>query len=202
MVTDRAAFVAVIVTLPLLVVVMTGPASAHADLLGSTPSPGQKLVQPPEEVTLEFSEPIDPDFTSLTLTRGDEEAVTLTPRVARGVVTAAVPPAQADGPDRTPAGTFVKWTLAYRVVSDDGHTVAGRIRFAVRPTPAPSQPTPSPPASTPPASEPAGAAAGQSETVEGQGARTLTAAVLGAVVLVGGAAMMFFLSRRRAESDR
>jgi copper transport protein len=54
-----------IALLCLLVVVDPTPVTAHAVLLRSSPPTGQTLTRPPEQVTLLFSEPIDPLFSAV-----------------------------------------------------------------------------------------------------------------------------------------
>ena len=115
------------------------PASAHTDLIDSTPSAGAGLDKPPTRMGLTFSEDVDPRYATLILTVADADPVSLKVSVNEATVTAA-PPADAIG-----SGT---WTLAYRVVSADGHPVTGALSFAVAPRvvaePSPTRPAPTP----------------------------------------------------------
>ncbi|GAA3680614.1 hypothetical protein GCM10022237_44590 [Nocardioides ginsengisoli] len=102
------------------------PASAHAGLVTSDPAEGQRLDRLPASVSLEFSEPIGtPAYVVVTAADGT--------RVDRGEV-------KVDGPSvsvavaRKGAGKGAAkggYEIAYRVVSEDGHAVAGTIGFAV-----------------------------------------------------------------------
>lgn len=97
-----------------------GPAGAHASLVGSEPADGAVLAAPPEELALRFSEAVTPLV--LKLVRPDGGGVVLdAPAAAAEVIRAGLP---ADlGP-----GTHV---LSWRVVSADGHPVAGALLFSV-----------------------------------------------------------------------
>lgn len=97
------------------------PASAHASLVGSDPEAGQRLDRLPERVTLEFSEPIsEPAYVVVTApdgSRADQDEV----RVDGAEVSVALA-------GSAPEGTY---GAAFRVVSEDGHPVTGRISFVV-----------------------------------------------------------------------
>jgi copper transport protein len=60
-----------------LVAIDASWATAHAVLLRSTPSPRQSLSQPPPRVTLLFSEPIDPVFSSVRILDANNQRVDL-----------------------------------------------------------------------------------------------------------------------------
>jgi len=101
----------------------TGAAGAHAVLISSTPSVGERLVTTPPEVSLTFSEGVSADLGGLTVLDSSGESVT------SGAVEQPRPeqvrvPLQPDLAD----GTYL---ASYRVISGDGHPVAGTIVFAV-----------------------------------------------------------------------
>lgn len=97
------------------------PASAHASLVASDPEAGQRFAALPEQVRLEFSEPISaPAYVVVTApdgSRADQGEV----RIDDAVVSVALG-------GSAPAGTY---SAAFRVVSEDGHPVTGRIVFVV-----------------------------------------------------------------------
>lgn len=94
------------------------PAYAHADLTGTDPVNSQTLETAPEQITLTFNE----DVTLLESTElRSETTVNYDAEVNAGVVILT--------PERPlDKGT---WTLAWRVVSSDGHPVGGTLRFTI-----------------------------------------------------------------------
>jgi copper transport protein len=128
-----AALVATIVAL-----VAPAAASAHATLTRTSPSASATLTQPPKQVSLTYSEPIEPRFAIVSVTDAAGKQVT------------AGPPNRASS-DPTTLVTRLRpistgWYLVYwRVVSADGHPVRGAFTFAVGPNagPAPQFPIPS-----------------------------------------------------------
>ena len=101
------------------------PAFGHAQLVLSTPAPGEVLPQPPPELRLTFSEPIEGGYTSADLIGGDgavllERAGQPDP-ADRYTLVVAVPPL-ADG----------AYTVLWRTLSAaDGHTAQGFLVFGV-----------------------------------------------------------------------
>jgi copper resistance protein C len=130
----------------LLVFGPAAPALAHDALKSSSPAKGAKI-ESLDEIRLEFSAKVRMPFV---LVRGDGDAEHQSgkPEVDGAVVTQAV-----DGP--LPDG---KYTIAYRVVSSDGHPIEGEIPFRVEGAKTPS-PSPAETSSGPPASPPASSAA-------------------------------------------
>jgi copper transport protein len=111
--------VATLMTIVLALVLAT-PAFAHAALVSSDPANGAVLNASPQAIDLTFSEPVSPLAASLVAPDGT--AGPLTGFSSSGsVLTIAIPP-----DDR--AGTRV---VSWRVVSDDGHPVAGALVFSV-----------------------------------------------------------------------
>jgi len=100
------------------------PALAHATLLQQTPAAGGRLDEPPDQVRLRFSEPVDAEFDPLKVydaegDRVDEDDARVDPNDARVVV---------EGLKELPKGSYkVEW----RVTSVDGHVVSGEYGFSV-----------------------------------------------------------------------
>jgi len=113
-----------LMVLPLL----ASPAAAHAELVSSTPAASTSLVQPPAEVELTFSEPIDLATAVVELLDPSQNAVPGIGEPAldqRGVVVTVQLPALDPG----------VYTVSYQVVSAvDGHATAGLFAFVVDPT--------------------------------------------------------------------
>lgn len=119
--TVRGLVVGIMATLVMLVGAV--PAHGHAELTSSDPKDGSRLESAPAALSFTFGEQV--------LEQGN--AVTLTD-VASGA-RLQVGPLEVDGdtvsvawPDQSPAGQF---RAAYRVVSADGHPIAGTITFTV-----------------------------------------------------------------------
>jgi copper transport protein len=99
---------------------LSAPAFAHAALISSNPENGAVLNSGPSAVDLTFSEPVSP--LAANIVAPDGAAVPLTDLSSSGsVLTIALPP-------DSEAGTRV---VSWRVVSDDGHPVAGALVFSV-----------------------------------------------------------------------
>ncbi|MBL1379521.1 copper resistance CopC/CopD family protein [Zobellella iuensis] len=103
----------------LLILLGSGGARAHAVLLHSVPAEGSLLNESPAWLVLQFNERVSPLV--LTLIGPDGE-----PQRLEGVQSAQqlrieVPAALAPG----------NWLLSWRVVSADGHPIAGALAFAV-----------------------------------------------------------------------
>ena len=120
-----------------LVVMPASGAFAHAGLAFSNPEDGAALEVAPEEVVLTFTEELLSDLVEISVLDADDNPVVVT-----------------ELPQTPPPGTDVKvpwpadlppgeYSVAFRVVSADGHPVTGRVTFsfasqretAVEPTP-------------------------------------------------------------------
>ncbi|HYM52658.1 MAG TPA: copper resistance CopC family protein, partial [Candidatus Dormibacteraeota bacterium] len=117
-----------------------GTVRAHAELLASDPAANASLPEPPERLTLTFSEPIDLVTARVALLDNRQAevpgvgALNLDP--AGSTATAALPSLE--------PGTY---TVSYQVTSaTDGHITAGIFAFLVDPTG--SQPPPTLPTET------------------------------------------------------
>jgi methionine-rich copper-binding protein CopC len=106
--------------------VWCAPALAHARLLEETPASGASLAEPPEQVRLRFSEPVDAEFDPLKVydaegDRVDEDDARMDPDDARVLVA---------GLQDLPEGSYrVEW----RVTSIDGHVIEDAYAFNVTP---------------------------------------------------------------------
>jgi copper resistance protein C len=107
--------------IPLLLVLATGQASAHAMLDHAEPRVGNKVATAPREVTLWFTQKLEPAFSSVTVTNAEGQRVdTGKPRVSGNQMSVALRSAG--------AGTYrVNW----RVLSVDAHTTDGSFTFQV-----------------------------------------------------------------------
>jgi methionine-rich copper-binding protein CopC len=100
--------------------VTAGPTAAHAILVGVTPADGSTTRTAPARVVLRFDEGIrDPSVVVVTGPRGraDHGRTTV-------LDTTVTVPVSVTGPGR--------YTVAYRVLSVDGHPVSGRTTFTYR----------------------------------------------------------------------
>ena len=95
-------------------------ASAHATLVATAPGDGSVVAQAPKMVQLLFNEPVSPGAIKLIDADGrtrDDATV----RVTDKAVLIALP-------ENLPRGTQV---ISYRVISEDGHPVAGSMMFSI-----------------------------------------------------------------------
>jgi copper transport protein len=106
-------------------------AFAHAALLRTTPSASGTVNTSPKQLTLTYSEAVEPRFAIVSVTNAGAEQQT------------AGPPARAPAnPDtlvvplkKLAEGWYLVW---WRVISADGHPVRGAFTFAVGPNPGPA----------------------------------------------------------------
>lgn len=123
----------------LLVLIPASGAAGHAGLLSSNPEDGATLDIAPDQVVLTFSEELLSDLVEISVLDADDNPVVVT-----------------EVPQTPPPGTDVKvpwpadlapgeYSVAFRVVSADGHPVTGRITFSYAnvvqesPTPTPAE---------------------------------------------------------------
>ncbi|SRR5229473_5114173 len=107
--------------IPLLLFVASGQASAHALLDHAEPRVGNKVATPPRQVTLWFTQKLEPAFSSVTVTNGGGQRVDSgKARVSGNQMSVSLRPGG--------AGTYqVNW----RVLSADAHTTDGTFTFQV-----------------------------------------------------------------------
>ena len=161
------------------------PAFAHTRLESSNPVDGASISAAPEAVSLTFSEDIDPGFATITVVGPDGTSY------QTGAVTGDGPEVRTAVSPLGPGGTY---EIGYRVVSDDGHPVSGKVAFTL------TAPGPAAAAAPTAAPEPTAAAAPavtpQASAQQSEGA-PVWPWILGAVVLVGaGAVTALRLARR------
>lgn len=122
-------------------------AAAHNVLISSDPAEGATLATSPARISLTFDLPVQPGFTTVTLTGPDGNQWQAGAPVEDGAVVTA--PVRELGP----AGEY---TIGYQVLSADSHPVRGAVRFTLT-TPGTGTAA-APPAS---AASPTGSPAGQ-----------------------------------------
>ena len=114
----------VLATVALLaaLVIPTGAASAHAELLSMTPRNGASLATPPTEVVLKYSEAIGTTGSEVVVTAPSGTTVsTGAPDIVDGVVTQKLGAL-------TEAGGY---RIVARVISEDGHPVSATGTFVL-----------------------------------------------------------------------
>lgn len=107
-----------------LVMTTATPASAHAFVTGSTPTEGQNLGSAPVEVQVTFSETVSSELGGLTVLNSSGERVDNDDGAVGATGTVLSATLQPDLVD----GTYV---MNYRVVSGDGHPIAGAVVFGI-----------------------------------------------------------------------
>jgi methionine-rich copper-binding protein CopC len=112
---------AIVVIIPLLLWLVTGDASAHAFLDHAEPRVGNTVATAPREVTLWFTQKLEPAFSSIAVTNSAGQRVdTGKTRVSGNQMSVSL---RSGG-----AGTYrVNW----RVLSVDTHTTDGSFTFRV-----------------------------------------------------------------------
>jgi copper transport protein len=104
----------------LWVLCLVSNANAHASLLSTDPVDGVVLAQAPKTVQLHFNEDVTPAVVRLIDAAGRERDDASVHTVGPTVVVVL--------PDNLPRGTQV---VSYRVISQDGHPVAGSLLFSI-----------------------------------------------------------------------
>ncbi|WP_100444660.1 copper resistance CopC/CopD family protein [Glycomyces xiaoerkulensis] len=127
----RPAYAVALLALGLLLAVLPATAArAHASLLSTDPADGAELDEAPSAVTLHFNEPVSPVEEAARLVDADGGEHPVTATAADDDVVLELPPGLGEG----------RFTLSWRVVSADGHPVAGAVSFSVDQGPAPAEP--------------------------------------------------------------
>jgi copper resistance protein C len=190
--------------LGVLLVAGAAPASAHAVLVSTTPASGSTVPTPPPGVVLRFDEDVRAPAYVVVTGPGGVRVDDGKARVRGATVTTGLR-------QTVPGG---RYTLAFRVVSDDGHPLEDELTYTVAagatssssapapsPTPAsavaPSAAAPSPPAALVAAPTPVAAAA----ATTGDDGHLLH--VLGglAVVVAGAGALVYERLQRRRHPE-
>jgi hypothetical protein len=111
-----------VVAAVLVVLAPSAPAWAHAQLVSADPAKDATVAKAPTTVTLVFSEQLNPDFTTIVVSDSARQRIPAGDPVVQGVNgTLTLSQALGNG----------AYTVAYRVVSNDGHTVQGSYTFTV-----------------------------------------------------------------------
>jgi len=114
------------------------PAAAHIRLVSATPEDGAALGRPPSVVILGFNEPPLTLGTTVKVLGPGGEVQSGRPEVVDTAVRQALQPGAAPG----------KYEVVWRVTSEDGHPITGRLSFTVQAAASRPAATASPPAST------------------------------------------------------
>jgi methionine-rich copper-binding protein CopC len=121
-------------------------ASAHSALSSSDPTDGSTLDAAPTAATLVFNQPIQ-DFQSLIVVTGPDQQ-----QYPASAPTVDGPTVRSDLGALGPAGIY---TIAYRVVSADGHPIQGQVTFTLTSAATSPEPTPEPTSPAAPVTSPA-----------------------------------------------
>lgn len=176
----------------IIAVLTASPARAHNSLTKAAPDKDATVTESPEQVSLTFLQKVDPKFLTIVVTDAQKNKVPMDAATADGKLgTAAFTEPLVNG----------VYTVAYRVVSEDGHPVQGSYKFTVddpAATASPSattsaEPVPSPPAAT--RSEVATVPLSSEATDDGLGWGPIIA-IIAVVALLGGGALLALRRRR------
>ena len=112
---------AIVVILSLLLWLVTGEASAHAFLDHAQPRVGNTVATAPREVTLWFTQKLEPAFSTITVTNAAGQRVdTGKTRVSGNQMSVSLR-----------SGGAGKYRVTWRVLSVDTHTTDGSFTFQV-----------------------------------------------------------------------
>src|ERR1700751_371276 len=104
---------------PLLLVLATGPVQAHAFLDHADPRVGNKVATPPHEVTLFFTQKLEPAFSNVTVTNAAGQRIDAgKPRISGNQMSVSL----------RPGGTGT-YHVTWHVLSVDTHTTDGNFTF-------------------------------------------------------------------------
>lgn len=181
-------------------IIMATGADAHAALKSISPKDGSSVATAPTKVVLTFNEPISTSFATVTVTGADGVVSAGKPVVDGVTVTQALAPDLANS----------RYTVTYRVVSEDGHPVSDKTTFTVAAaaTPTTSASETSVPSATPLPATPGPTTAGPTSPVpddaeaadSGRGLRIGLAVGVAALALAGGTALVAS-GRRQSGGD-
>lgn len=171
---------------------MPAIASAHASLTGSNPAAGAELATAPDRVTLTFSGPVQSEEATLSVLGPDgAQWASSAPRAEGSELSVNL-----DG--LGPAG---RYTVTFRVPSEDGHPVTGDFDFTL--TQADPATTPAPVAPTAGAPTPAAEATSAADTstvaepAQDNGSAVVWIVAAAVVVLAAAGAVLLWSTRRR-----
>ena len=109
-----------LIGIPLLLMLATGAAQAHAFLDHAEPRVGNKVGSPPHEVTLWFTQKLEPAFSSVTVTNAAGRVDSGKARVSGNQMSVSL----------RPGGTGT-YHVSWHVLSVDTHTTEGNFTFQV-----------------------------------------------------------------------
>jgi methionine-rich copper-binding protein CopC len=157
---------------------IAGPAFAHAELNSSDPAKDASLSAAPQQIKLTFSEAVDVPAGAITVAGADGSQWTVGQAVRTdAVITVPV----------TPAGPAGQYTISYKVISDDGDAVTGKIPFTL---------TAAVPTSTQPATTTAQQATPTAQETQSTGGVPVWIWIVGAVILVAVGVVVAMRTRR------
>lgn len=126
-----------------VVLLPAAPAWAHNQLISTVPAAGSTLGKPPTTVTLTFAQPLNPKFTTIAVSDAARRRLPAgDPAIDGGSGTVTLNEPLANG----------GYTVAYRIVSVDGHVVQGSYAFTVADPALPAAAASAAPAATAPSS--------------------------------------------------
>lgn len=115
-------FVAVVVATAVITVAVPGAASAHSELVSSSPTDGDSTSEIPSEIVLEFNESIQEIGNEIVVVDPEGTPVADGEMVVDGsVVTQPIS-----------TGAAGEYTVTWRVVSADGHPISGEFSYTLR----------------------------------------------------------------------
>ena len=174
-------------------VISTGsPALAHNSLTKALPAKNATVAESPAKVELSFLQKVDATKLTIEVTDAQQQKV------------------PSDGPEAdgkkgvlTLTGTLANgtYTVAYSVVSEDGHPVKGSYKFTVdAPVPPSASPSATPTLETPaePPASPETVTAADTSDDDGPGAGLIIAIIAAVAVIAAGA---IFVARRRKTAE-
>lgn len=107
--------------IPLLALLAANGASAHALLDHADPHVGNKIATPPHQVTLFFTQKLEPAFSSVTVTNAAGQRIdSAKPRISGNQMSVSL----------RPGGTGT-YHVKFHVLSTDTHTTDGNFTFQV-----------------------------------------------------------------------
>ncbi|MCY4670021.1 MAG: copper resistance protein CopC [Rhodococcus sp.] len=164
-----------------------GPAAAHAALAGSNPADGAQISTAPDQVTLTFNQNIQSNFATLKVVDADGTQWGRSEPVVEGRDMSV---------DLDGLGEAGQYTVAFRVISEDGHPIDGTYNFQL------TQANPGA-ASSASGTAPA-TTTGSSDTAqpadEDSGGFPAWILIAVAVVVIGGAVVFFLVPRNTKKS--
>ena len=176
-----------ILTAAAATLVTGSPAVADAALREASVRDGAVLTEPPGQVTFTFNEKLQERFTTVQVTASGGSAVDADDPVTKGAtVTQRLPQTLTAG----------EYTVAYRIVSADGHPVSGKLSFRLQPPPTSTPPSPATTAVVPTAS----ATAAVSSPAEDEGGSGTWLWIIAGVVVVAVGGVLLVGRRPRAQA--